>query len=65
MLWLKENMVNIVIILIIVALLYLCIRNLIKDKKSGVCSCGKSCESCGMLCHIDYKKKLKESIKGS
>lgn len=60
MVWLKENMVNIIILLMIGALLYVCIRSLINQKKSGLpsCACGKNCATCALGCaHLMNNKK--------
>lgn len=49
MIWLSNNFVNILVILSIVVLLYLCIRSLIKDKSCGGCAgCSKGCANCSM-----------------
>ena len=46
---------DLLIIVLIGLLMYVCIRSLINDRKNGVPSCGaKSCSSCGVQCGM-YK----------
>ena len=50
--WLKENLANIIIIVHIAVLLYLCVRSLVRQKKAGLpsCACGKNCATCALRC---------------
>lgn len=41
---------------IVFALMILAIRNIIKSKKNGECSCGGNCKSCGAHCHETIHK---------
>ena len=52
MIWLKENMMNIIVIMLVGSLVLLCIRSLAKQRRSGrpACSCGKSCAGCAIGC---------------
>ena len=52
MIWLKENLGNIITILLIAGLLYLCLRSLIRQKRSGLpaCACGRNCAGCTLCC---------------
>ncbi|MBR2801948.1 MAG: FeoB-associated Cys-rich membrane protein [Erysipelotrichaceae bacterium] len=52
MVWLQNNLVNIVIITLVAGLLYLCARSLWKDHKKGLpsCACGKNCAHCALAC---------------
>lgn len=46
------NIGDIVILICVAILLYLCANSLIKAKKAGVpsCACGKGCAHCSMAC---------------
>lgn len=45
------NLADIIILLAVGGLLYLCIRSLVQDRRNGVPSCGaQSCSSCGIKC---------------
>lgn len=46
------NYVDIVIIILIAALLYGCIRSLLPSKRTGrpACSCGCDCSTCALNC---------------
>ena len=50
--WFKENLANIIIIVLLAALLSLCVRSLIRQKKAGLpsCACGKNCATCALRC---------------
>ena len=50
MIWLKENIANIVVFILTAALICLCVRSLIKQKRSGLpaCACGKNCATCAL-----------------
>ncbi len=50
--WFISNLANIVIIILILALIYACIRSLVNQRKSGLpsCACGKNCSSCSLAC---------------
>lgn len=65
MTWFLENIANIIIILLVIGLLYLCIKSLINDRKSGCSSCGgKSCSGCS-LCSTAANLKDIVNAKGS
>lgn len=59
--WLINNLANIVVIILVIALLYACIRSLYVSKKKGVCcGCSKGCTACSKCSHtIDLKKVAK------
>ncbi len=61
MAWLSANLVNIVLIAVIAAVVFLLIRGMIRDKKAGKCSCGGDCGCCG-LCSAaaDLPKSMDE-----
>ncbi len=61
MAWLSANLVNIVLIAVIAAVVFLLIRGMIRDKKAGKCSCGGACGCCG-LCSAaaDLPKSMDE-----
>ena len=50
--WLQENLANIVIIVLIALLLYVCVHSLVKQRKAGLpsCACGKNCATCALRC---------------
>lgn len=48
--WLGANLINIILILAVAALVFFCIRVMIRSKKAGKTSCGGSCASCGCAC---------------
>lgn len=48
--FLKANALTILVLAILVLFVVLVVRKLVKDKKSGVCSCGCDCSSCGAMC---------------
>lgn len=52
MIWLKENLGNIITILLVAGLLHLCARSLYRQKRSGLpgCACGKNCAGCTLCC---------------
>ena len=65
MTWFLDNIANIIIILSVIGLLYLCIKSLINDRKSGCSSCsGKSCSGCS-LCSTAANLKDIVNAKGS
>ena len=45
--WILANWINIVLILVIAAVVFLLIRSMIRDKKAGKSSCGGNCADCG------------------
>lgn len=45
--FLKANYLTIIVLAFIVLCVVLIIRKMIKDKKSGKCSCGCDCSTCG------------------
>ncbi len=48
--WLIEHYGDLLIIVMVMGILYLCISSLIRQKKSGVpsCACGKNCATCAL-----------------
>ena len=64
---LQSNLVNIVIILLIIALLYGCIRSLRTDHKKGGCSgCGKNCSACSIAFGIEtIRRQQRAARKGA
>ena len=62
--WLQSNLANIVIILLIIALLYVCIRSLWKDRSSGCAGCGGNCSSCHIANGIETIRKQQAARKG-
>ena len=62
--WLMNNIANIVIILLIIALLYVCARSLWNDRKSGCAGCGKNCSTCSIACGIETIRKEQMMKKG-
>ncbi|MCR5096685.1 MAG: FeoB-associated Cys-rich membrane protein [Erysipelotrichaceae bacterium] len=60
MMWLSDNISNIIALAGVIGLLYLCIRSLINDRRSGrhSCSCGKDCSTCGLCQHMAELKNL-------
>ncbi len=42
-----DNIGSIIVSLVLVLIVFIAVRSMIKDKKSGKCSCGGSCGSCG------------------
>ena len=55
--WLIENIGNIIVITIVVAILALALRSVIKDRLSGKGGCGCGCANCAMhgKCHTAKK----------
>ena len=45
-----DNIGSIIVSLVLVFIVILAARSVIKDKKSGKCSCGGSCGGCGGGC---------------
>lgn len=52
LLFFKENLATVIVVLVIAALIFFSVLKLIKDKKSGKSCCG-SCQGCAMKekCH--------------
>lgn len=46
--WLISNLGTIVVSIILILIVFLIIRSMIRDKKSGKSSCGCGCEGCAM-----------------
>ncbi len=46
--WLSENISTIIVCLILAFAVFMVIRKMVKDKKSGKSGCGCGCESCAM-----------------
>ena len=44
--WLSANWINIILVAVLVLIVGLVIRGMIREKKSGKCSCGCDCASC-------------------
>ena len=62
MIWLKANVANIAVVSMVLALIYICIRSLMKNRKSGVssCGCGRNCATCALACMHGHTKKPKK-----
>ena len=43
-----QNPANIVILGLVIALVVLCARSLLKDRKTGCSACGKNCSACSI-----------------
>lgn len=56
--WLQANAGSIAVILVILLIVFLCIRSLVRDKKAGKSACGNRCAHCQMAgqCHARQKK---------
>lgn len=56
-LWIKENIGSIIVALFLLVLVAVIVFKIIKDKRSGKCSCGNSCGGCAMkeMCHSKDK----------
>ena len=64
MTWLESNLINIVLILLIIALLYGCIRSLRNDHKRGCSGCGQNCAQCSMAGSLKtLRRQLQEERK--
>ena len=48
--FLKANIVTIIVWLLLAAVVFLAIRKIVKDKKSGIGPCGQKCASCPHSC---------------
>lgn len=58
--WLGHNLINIVLLIMVGILIFLCIRSL---KKPGQSKCCGSCSACGKTCHqIDFDE-IRRNIK--
>ena len=46
------NFADIIVVILLAALLYACIRSVLPDRKTGRsrCSCGGNCSSCALNC---------------
>ena len=51
------NTIDIIVLILIAGLLYICIRNVLPGKKKGCSSCCVSCSSCSMCIHALKKTK--------
>ncbi|MBQ6532719.1 MAG: FeoB-associated Cys-rich membrane protein [Solobacterium sp.] len=59
-------MANIVIILLLIALLYACIRSLWNDHKKGCSGCGRNCSTCSIACGIEtIRRQQRAARKGA
>ncbi len=56
--WLSANVGNIIVLAILSAVVFMAVRSLIKQKKSGKGGCGCGCQSCAMQgrCHQTEQK---------
>lgn len=56
--WLSANVGNIIVLAILSVVVFMAVRSLIKQKKSGKGGCGCGCQSCAMQgrCHQTEKK---------
>jgi hypothetical protein len=65
--WLQNNIGNIIVSAILIAVVALIIRGMIRDKKAGKSSCGGNCASCGLCgsesCSAAQMKKDLEKLK--
>ena len=52
MLQFVQNPVNVIILGLVIALVYMCVHSLWKDRKTGCSACGKNCSSCSIACGI-------------
>lgn len=48
--FLKANLGTIIVLIVLVAIVFLIIRKLVKDKKKGVGACGCDCSNCHAGC---------------
>lgn len=60
--YIQGNLADILIVLVLVLVVFLIVKNLIRDKKNGVSSCGNNCAHCAMAgkCHQPVKKTSKK-----
>ena len=66
MLEFMENYAATIIIVIILALcIFFAIRRIIKNKKSGICTCAKKCSECNMDCSKTNKQQKSWWVKNS
>lgn len=60
LLWLKANLVNIVLILTVALIVFFIVRSMIRDKREGRSSCGGNCSGCAACGGCTYRSGLKE-----
>ncbi|MBQ6479322.1 MAG: FeoB-associated Cys-rich membrane protein [Erysipelotrichaceae bacterium] len=53
------NFADIIVLALVAALLYVCIRNILPGKKVGCSSCCGNCASCSMCMHMSELRKKK------
>lgn len=63
--WLADNLGNIIISLVLLAVVVGIIIKLIKDKKNGKSSCGCNCSHCAMSGSCHYKAGKNGSTKAN
>ena len=54
--FLRENIVTIITVAVLLLLVFLAVRKMVKDKKSGIGPCGKRCSECSHGCDYSNKK---------
>ena len=59
--WLTDNIGNICICILLVAVVVLIIRGIVRDKRQGKSSCGCNCGHCAMAGTCHYKAVNKKN----
>lgn len=54
--WILANAATIIISLVLIAVVFLIVRKMVKDKRSGKASCGCDCGTCAMSGKCHYKQ---------
>ncbi len=54
--WISANAATIIISLVLIAVVFLIVRKMVKDKRSGKASCGCDCGTCAMSGKCHYKQ---------
>ena len=57
--WLSANLGTIAVLAVLLLAVFLIVRSEIKRKRSGKCSCGADCGSCGSSCCCGFPKDIK------
>lgn len=60
MLWLANNYGNIIVILLVAGLIYLCARSVFGSKQKGCVSC--DCDSCSGCSACTHANEIKEQL---
>ncbi len=64
MFWLRDNAASILTLCAVIILLYICIRTLITDRKSGKgCGCSGNCAGCSMNCMHSLDSLRRKGLK--